>query len=593
MNFKFVYLFFLLFLHYQCILSGKLLNTFSNIVDIPLGILKFLYQDFEYSQREFPETDIKNNSKFDFIIVGAGAAGCVLASRLSENENVTVLLVEAGGKENLIFDIPLAAFFNQIWPINYKFESEPSDQYCLGLKGHKCKYPQGQVMGGSTNLNFMLATRGNPHDYNHWAELGNTGWSYKDVLKYFKKLENFHNYGSGKEDIEYRGNSGPVNISFSAYHSDVAKAFVEAGIEMGYESIDYNGERQLGFSLSQTTTANGERVSANRAYLHPIKNRKNLFVSRHSLVTKISIDNKTKTAFGVTFKKKGSTYRVESKLETIVSAGALRSPQLLMVSGLGPADHLKNFNIPLVKDIPGVGKNFMNQMTYFGSIFFINDTKKPHTTFALMHPDNKIVSDYLNKRKGFLDSASGVEAFGFINLKNETARDGPVDTEIAFADVSPMFGDPLYHKVIGVRSEVYKKMFAKYLGRNAISLQPMLVKPKSRGEVLLSGNDIEDHPKIYPNYFSDPEDVEKFIIALRKTNVLANTRALQKFNVTLISDPVYGCENFTFDSDEYWNCSMRTLCLTLHHFSGTCKMGPSTDKKAVVNPKLQVIKSTY
>lgn len=581
----------LLFHHCDYTASGKLLDTLRNFVKIPTGILKFLYQDFQNDRQEFPETKIKNNSEFDIIIIGAGAAGCVLAHRLSEIENITVLLIEAGGKENLIFDVPLFSPYNQFLPINHLLESEYSDKYCLGLRGHHCQYPQGQGMGGTTLINAMMAIRGNPDDYNRWAEAGNTGWAYKDVLKYFKKMENFHNDGSGKVDVDYRGTNGPLHITFSRYVSNVAKAFLEAGQEIGFPLIDYNGKKQIGFSELQTTTMNGERVSANRAYLHPIRGRKNLFVTRHSLVIKILVNNETNTAYGVNFKRGSKTYTVTARLETIVSAGAIRTPQLLMVSGIGPADQLSKFKIPIVKDIPRIGKNFQDHMTYAGALYLINDKKEVHNVFEALKPWTTVWSDFLNKRRGLITAPFGVEALTYMNLKNESARDGPVTTEIAYADIPVLFADPFYPHAYGINSTVYKTMYRKYWGRDAFSLLPVLLKPESRGEIKIRSNNINDPPIVDPNYFDKPADVEMFTKALRKAHSITKTRAMQKFNATLVPEPVYGCEHFTFDSNEYWNCSMRTLPFTFWHFVGTCKMGPSEDPDAVVSPRLKVGKN--
>lgn len=567
---------------------GNLLPSLSNmlytLLYLPPSLLKFLSEIVEFSNDELRDSVVKNDEEFDFIIVGAGSAGAVLAARLTE-ENVKVLLIEAGGNENKVHQVPLACPFLQLFGVNWDRRGEPSDRYCTGLVGNECRFPGGKVMGGSSTINAMLAMRGNRADYDSWAALGNEGWSYDEVLPYFKKLEtNTATTGPGY-DRSYRGSTGPITLSYT-YNSKVAKAFIKAGEERGFPVRDYNGKDQIGYAEMQVNIKDGERVSTNRGYLHPIKDRKNLVVSMNSQVTKVNIDPRTKEATGVTFIKDGREVRARAKREVIVSAGALHSPQLLMISGVGPSSHLREFGIDVVKDSPGVGQNLNDHANFLGLNFLINS---PDTivTVELLYPWKPDLADYLYKKKGPLASV-GVEAIGFFNTDNMSDRSGMPNMELLYVDASTVFDDPFYHHILGVKQSIFNKMWSKYYLRPAFQILPVLLKPKSTGKILLKSDSIQDPPKIIINFYDHPDDVKTMIKGIKEAIALTRTKALQRFGATLVPEPITGCEKFTMFSDEYWECGIRTLTGSFWHFSGTNKMGPRSDPKAVVDNRLRV-----
>ncbi|EFN71294.1 Glucose dehydrogenase [acceptor] [Camponotus floridanus] len=260
------------------------ISNVTNVFRANVGLLNFLDQGQRYLNKELPDITPKFGDVYDFVVIGAGTAGAAIAARLSEISQVKVLLIEAGSNENLIMDIPVSAHFLQLSnDINWKYRTKPSNKYCLGMNDKSCNWAKGKVMGGSSVLNYMIATRGGAEDYDRWAKMGNEGWAYKDVLKYFKKLETI-DIPELKSDTIYHGKKGPLNIAYPPFHTVLAEAFLKAGKELKYPTVDYNGKDIIGFSYLQSTIKNGMRMSSNRAYLYPIHDRKNLHVTQKSMI---------------------------------------------------------------------------------------------------------------------------------------------------------------------------------------------------------------------------------------------------------------------------------------------------------------------
>lgn len=277
-----------------------------------------------------------------------------------------MLLIEAGSSENLLMDIPIIVHMLQLSnDINWKYRTKSSDKYCLGMVDNRCNWPRGKVLGGSSVLNYMIATRGGAEDYDRWAEMGNEGWAYKDVLEFnFRKLETI-DIPEMRSDAIYHGTEGPLHINYPAFHTPLAEAFLKAGKELGYPLLDYNARDMIGFSYLQSTIKNGTRMSSNRAYLHPARDLRNFHVTRESMVRKLLIDRRANRTVGVEFVKHGRINRVFARKEVILCAGAIGSPQLLMLSGIGPAKHLGELGITVVRDLP-VGENLMDHVAFGG-----------------------------------------------------------------------------------------------------------------------------------------------------------------------------------------------------------------------------------
>jgi choline dehydrogenase-like flavoprotein len=288
---------------------------------------------------------------------------------------------------------------------------------CLGYQGGVCAWPRGRALGGTSVINYLIYTRGNRRDFDNWEKLGNTGWSYRDVLPYFKKSENVKI--PSLRTSPYHGTSGPVDNDHASYISPLFTSFIEAGKNMGYRHNDPNGASQLGFSLAQATLRNGKRVSAAKAYLRPVADRPNLHISMNSWVTKILIDPHSKVAYGVEFVKNRKKYQIRAKKEVILSAGSIASPQLLLLSGVGPRAHLEDMDIPVIQDLK-VGYNLQDHPQLSGLTFTVD---KPVTLLERDFRDPLIPLDYFLRGKGPLTVPGGAEGIAFIKTNTSFNRE--------------------------------------------------------------------------------------------------------------------------------------------------------------------------
>jgi choline dehydrogenase-like flavoprotein len=555
------------------------------------GALKFMYENREFIDNEMKDCTPKHNQEYDFIIVGAGTAGATVASRLSEIKNATVLLIEAGPGENIFMDIPLLANNLQLSnDLNWKFRTERSGAYCQGMEGQMCNWPKGKVMGGSSVLNYMIASRGTALDYDRWSAMGNNGWSYQELLKYFKKLEHVE-IKDLKYDTMMRGVNGPIRINYPPYHTPLAESFLEAGLEMGYPIIDYNNFNQdIGFSYLQSTMRNGMRMSTNRAYLNAANKRRNLFVSRLSHVNKLLIDYSTKGAYAVDFTKHGINYLVRARKEIILCAGTIGSAQILMLSGVGPANHLNEMNIQVIQDAP-VGDNLMDHVAYGGLVFLI-DQPVSITTNATANPLKPYLKDFFNRRIGPYTVPGAREALAFINVGEEKVRREFSNIELLFIG-SSLISDQSFRNIVSISDEYWNKMFSPIDGHQSWTIFPILLQPKSKGKILLRNKNPRSKPKIFANYLNEPRDTEIMIKGIRAAIEISKTKAMRRFNSRIYDFVIPGCENYEYDSNKYWECALKTFTFTSYDYSGTCKMAPEYDVTSVVNPKLQVSRPIY
>ncbi|MCP4877480.1 MAG: choline dehydrogenase [Gammaproteobacteria bacterium] len=494
--------------------------------------------------------------EFDYVIIGAGSAGCVLANRLSANGRHRVLVLEAGGSDQRFWiQTPIGygkAFYDEAVNWKYSTESEPN------LNNRSSYWPRGKVVGGSSSINAMVYIRGNHQDYDEWRDMGNPGWGWQDVLPYFKKLET---YAGGGND--YRGDGGPlyVNNVSSEYHP-LCHRFVEAAGQLGFAfNPDFNGESQEGVGFYQITTKNGRRMSAARAYLHPALKRSNCELIKHAQVTRILFNDNT--ASGVEYVAKGQTCSVKANREVILSAGAINSPQLLQLSGVGDPNLLRSFGIEPLVDLPGVGRNLQDHLDY--SLYY--RSRVPTLNNRLRPWWGKMLCgmQYLLFHKGLL-SLSVNQAGGF--LRSHPARPRP-NIQMYFAAITYTKAPP------GERPLLQPDPYPGFLN----SIGP--TRPSSRGHLQIACANPLAPVTINPNYLSTEDDVTQMLEGARLLRQLAQTPALSAI-IERETRP-----GPTIRTDAELIEDIRNRADTVFHPSCTCMMGPDA-KTAVVDTNCRV-----
>ncbi|XP_043257477.1 glucose dehydrogenase [FAD, quinone]-like isoform X2 [Colletes gigas] len=544
--------------------------------------------DIEHRVKPIPPGLIQSN--YDFVILGSGSAGSVIANRLSENGRWSVLVLEAGPDEPEISDVPaMISVVQGNIKYDWQFRTEPSKDYCQAFQNHECVWPRGKVLGGSSVLNGMQYVRGNKEDYNHWASLGNPGWDYKSVLPYFKKSEDIR--VNELQNSPYHQTGGDLTVEFFRYRTPITDYMVKAGTEIGYDIVDYNGPEQTGFSFLYATVRNGLRCSTAKAFLRSASKRKNLHVSIHSFVEKILVrtDGKSKTAYGVRFRVDGRLFEVKANREVILSAGAVQSPQLLMLSGIGPKDHLTEMGIPVVHDSPGVGKNLQDHagigdMTYFVDAPADYSGSKPFTYLLPEAFDLPSVSDFFLNRDGPLYSLMISENTAFFNTKYANKSADYPDIQIFLSPAGDIpHGCPEAYRSMNRTEPSCVELLTHY----SYWIIPLNLRPRSRGYIKLRSKDPQEYPAIVPNYFDDPHDLDILVEGAKIVHEMRNTPTLKKLNARLRCDPQCSSKH-QCASDDYWRCLARMYTMTIYHPSGTCKMGPKNDTMAVVDPRLRL-----
>lgn len=384
-------------------------------------------------------------------MVGSGSAGSVIANRLSENPRWKILLLEVGKLEPVYANVPILAPNLQTTDYTRRLTMEPEEGVCEAMEGRRCMWPRGRVLGGSSVVNYMIYTRGNPEDYDRWVEKGNPGWSYDEVLPYFLKSEDVH---LDSYDKEYHSKGGYLGTQ-TPFQSVLAEAFIDAGKERCAEEVDYNGRNPFGFSRIQSTLRRGRRASVSSAFLKPVENRPNLHISIQSRVTNVLVNSETKTAYGVRFIKSGVPTEILARKEVILSAGCLSTPQILMLSGIGPKNHLESLKIPVVQDLP-VGANLWDHILFVGLTFLINQTiYDTSETFQT----SSILEGFL-KGRGPLTSTAGMEALAFIKTEASKELGNYPDIELILSGMGGLSGDDsVTRRNFRITDEFYDKFF--------------------------------------------------------------------------------------------------------------------------------------
>jgi len=492
-----------------------------------------------------------DDHEFDYVVVGAGSAGCVLAGRLTEDPGATVCLLEAGGPDTSVL-IHAPAGVAAMIPTkinNYAFETLPQP----GLNGRKGYQPRGKALGGSSSINAMLYVRGNRCDYDHWASLGNDGWAYEDVLPLFRRSEN-----NEQIDNPYHGQGGPLNVTYPRFESSVSDCFLKAAASQGLkQNQDYNGAEQEGAFLYQATHRNGERCSAAKAYLTPNLSRPNLRVLTRATSAKVLFDGRR--ACGVAYYQGSELKEVRARREIIVSGGAFGSPQLLMLSGIGDGDELRRFGIPVVHHLPGVGKNLQDHIDYVQT-WRVSGTSE--TIGVSLRGAGHIISsiwEWRSKRSGLM-TTNYATAGAFV-------RSTP---DAAVPDLQLIF-------VVAILDDHARKL---HLG-HGMSCHVDVLRPFSRGVVSLASPDPRVAPAIDPKFLSDERDMNLLLKGGQLQQRIIESPAFDRVRgemlyPTNVNDPA-GMER-----------DIRARADTQYHPVGACKMGPESDPMAVVNDRLRV-----
>lgn len=487
---------------------------------------------------------------YDYLIVGAGSAGCVLANRLSADPNRQVCLLEAGPEDaSPWIHIPAGLFFMmRSKTLNWRYRTEPQS----ALYDRRLFWPRGKTLGGSSSSNAMVYTRGHRSDYDHWAELGNAGWSYADLLPLFKRCQH-----QERGPSEHHGVGGPLNVADPRQRGEISEVFVRAAGEAGYPlSDDFNGAEQEGVGFYQLTQKDGRRCSSARAYLHPVRARPNLTVITDALVSRVLFEGQR--ASGVRYlDRAGQTFDLQARREVVLAGGAINSPQLLLLSGVGPRAELERHGIAQVHELPGVGQNLQDHLDV---IVACRERRRASYGFALSFLPRLLqgIVDFRRHGRGFLTS-NMAEAGGFV--KTDPALPRP---------------NIQYHLTATILDDHGLRIWYGY----GYSLHVCDLRPKSRGALTLRSADPRDPPCLQPHYLSHPDDLE---------TLLAGVKTCRKILAASAFDPYRGEELFpgaAVQSDDELREFIRRRAESIYHPVGSCKMG--RDALAVVDERLRV-----
>ena len=493
--------------------------------------------------------DVQSGDTFDFIIIGAGSAGCVLANRLSENPGVSVAIVEAGGRDNNPWiHVPAGYYRTMLDPtVTWQFGSGPEPH----LNDRIVNWPRGRVVGGTSAINGLLYVRGQSQDFDTWRQLGNTGWSFEDVLPYFKRAEDQER---GADD--FHGSGGPLGVSDVRMKNPLCEAYIKASVAAGIpHTTDFNGSSQEGAGYYQLTTKDGRRCSTAVAYLKPVLSRGNLELITDAAVERLVLDGKRST--GVTFLQGGQSKTVRARREIILSAGAIGSPQILQLSGIGPGAALGDAGIDVKHDLPGVGENLQDHL----QVRFVYETTLRDSLNTVWHSRTQQVRaglDYMLSRQGILTIGAGVAG---VFAKSRPELEAP-DMQIHFMPLSSVGPGQGLHKYPGVTASVCQ------------------LRPDSRGTLKVTSSSPSAQPDIVSKYLAQETDKD---VLLRGLHLLRKISRQPEF-AQFVAREVYPGDDVVTD-DELMSYA-REVATTIFHPCGTCKMG--SDNMAVVDERLRV-----
>ncbi|UXI20838.1 protoheme IX farnesyltransferase-like [Sarcoptes scabiei] len=524
------------------------------------------------------------NDRYDYIVIGAGGAGSIVASRLAEkNPRETILLIEAGGQESSLTDVP-GLYHEWVGDPEFDWNFPIAQQSNLGQAYRQpIRMSVGKVLGGSTTISGMVYNRGNRKHFDEWhSRYGCFGWNYDNILKYFLRAEN-------QTDSHYKenhGHSGPITVSSDWNQTNLIPIFIDylkTAQQVGYKLIDFNGPTQNGVTLFEHTIKNGARVSSASAYLRPNAFRSNLHILTKAFATKIILDGKQ--AVGIEFNRSNHIHQVMARREIIVSAGTIGSAQLLMLSGIGPAEHLREIGIPLIVDVP-VGNNLhdhSNLILHFDVPNQIESYERVELSIANLY-------DYYVNYRGPLSMFPNVATY-LVTNQNDDPEWPDIMTEMVRANEWNNLTN-FVQQYAENESDSWSRFWQPYTSRRLLAFDIQMVRPRARGSLRLKSSNPYDQPLIDPNYLGDPKDFEAMVygIDLVVHNII-NQGPFGR-NARLIDKTIPGCENLCFGEDrfckEYIRCFLRRASIPVFRHAGTCRCGSRNDPDAVVDERLRV-----
>ncbi|RVE50265.1 hypothetical protein evm_005100 [Chilo suppressalis] len=540
--------------------SGTTGYLFASAIAAVVAAHCTIFDGYQWPKDNFQEIINSGPVSYDFVVIGAGTAGSALAGRLANlDPNLTVLLIEAGDNPSLNSEIPAFLISNQ--DIDWRYDTI-SHGACLGFKNNICTWNKGKAMGGSSSINAMLYIRGHPRDYQLWKQMGNEGWGYDDLLPFFKSLELKMNLTS------YEYNDNPW------YHI-LEKSYKECGIKA--DTID-NNEGIIGTRITKLLIENGKRLNTGKIYL---KQTENLFVMKNCYVEKILVDDVSKTAHGVELRhNNGIVMQIKAKKEVVLSAGSIATPQILMLSGIGPKSHLNDLGIECLNDLP-VGKNVQDHVIF--PLFF-------KTNQGVQIPNDMVTLawlQYMLTKTGPLSNIGLTDFMAFIHTKN-TSDYPDIQYHHLYFSKNDKFIMRSYLDSYGYNDEIIKSIEQSNKKSDLLGIYPTLLHPKSKGEILLKSSNISTRPIIITNYFDDSDDIKTLIRAIEFARKLEKTEHFKSLGIEFVPLKLSGCARLSLFTDEYWECYIRHMATTVYHPVGTAKMGRKEDRTAVVDGNLLI-----
>ncbi|CAF1594565.1 unnamed protein product [Rotaria sp. Silwood1] len=534
-------------------------------------------------EQDFSQTKT-DGITYDYIIVGSGSAGAVLANRLSEQSNKRVLLIEAGGADTKdLIHMPAACGNCQRGDIDWQYKTTPQLYSHFACVNQQSNWPRGKVLGGCSSINYMQYVRGDPHDYDNWQL---PQWSFQEMLKYFKKLERADPNTIQKNDHfrNHDQNNGMMDVTMLEEVNPINQMFIEACEKNGFrETKDYNAEESLNgcVSMSQISTKGGKRWSTASGYLLKAVKRENVDLLIHAHTCRVVFDEQKQVSGGCIIFKRNSSLDKEEFIkgkEVILSAGTVGSAQILLLSGIGPREELEKYQIPVIVDLPGVGKNLQDHLMPV----IAYQTQIPTLSIHDLTPEN--LQKWAIQGKGPLTSCI-IESQWWCHLDGNDKTQAP-DIQMHFA---PLTVDAELYKNVNFKPEVFEHYVKPHLTDGSqwtVLFLPTLLHPKSKGEITLASRDPLAYPIINPNYLQDKEDVRKLVEACKLVEKISQTEPLNSKLKSMVKE-MNGDET-TENEDQFWESFIRKYSVTVYHPVGTCKMGKEEDPMAVVTPDTRV-----